>query len=450
MELLNKIFNAGVVGAGGAGFPTHTKLNCKVEYLLINAAECEPLLYTDKYIMSNFPKEIVKSVLEVKGMVEAREAYIAVKKVNDKEIAALQGAINELNAPVKVFPLENYYPAGDEQMLVYDITKRTVPPAGIPLNVGCVVSNVSTILNIYDAMSDIPVTHKYLTVTGEVGKPSVLKVPIGISFKECIESCGGSKLNTYKIISGGPMMGKVFDSSEIDSLFVTKTTSGIIIVKDSDNFVARLTGLSVDQILSRAKSACIQCSFCTEMCPRNLIGHSIRPNRIMRHMASLDFDKKLNIDDEILKESLICSECGVCETYACPMGLSPRQVNKYVKSQLAGGKRYSTNAKEFTASRLREYKKIVPSKIMMRMGLGNLYSYKVNSFAELNTYNVKIPLRQHIGMPATPCVSVGDFVNCGQIIGTGQFDKVSANIHASISGKVASIADSVEIKGGVS
>lgn len=449
MDLLNQIFEAGVVGAGGAGFPTHMKLTAQVEYLMINAAECEPLLNTDKYIMRHFPAEIVEATRAVSQLVSARETFIAVKRVNQNEIAALQKAIDDARVPIKIFPLDNYYPAGDEQMIVYDITGRTVPPGGIPLAVGAVVSNVATILNIYDAIQGRPVTHKFLTVTGEVNRPQVLRVPIGISFRACVEACGGSKLTTYNIINGGPMMGKVSSHKELDSLFVTKTTSGIILAPEDGNFVGRQKETSVRQILNRAKSACIQCSFCTDLCPRNLIGHSLRPNRIMRHMAAQDFDKGFDGDDQILKEALICCECGVCETYACPMGLSPRQVNIFVKKQLAGA-RYTSPTHTFTASSTRDYKKIVPKKIMARMGLARLYDCKADAFTDFSANRVSIALKQHIGMAAVPCVGQGETVTAGTRIASGEFDKVSANIHASITGTVTKITgDAIEIKGGV-
>jgi Na+-translocating ferredoxin:NAD+ oxidoreductase RnfC subunit len=337
MSLLEKIAAAGIVGAGGAGFPTHMKLNAQVEYLLINAAECEPLLQTDKYVMRNFAAEILQAVEETAKLVGAAKVYIAIKGVNAREIATVQGAIDAKKSKVEVFKLDNYYPAGDEQMLVFDVTGRTVPPGGIPLKVGCVVSNVGTMLHVHDAMQDKPVTHRYLTVTGEVARSSVLKAPIGASFADCIAACGGATLAHYKIINGGPMMGRVSDGGDSGKNYVTKTTSGIILVKDEGNFVANIAALQVRHILNRAKAACIQCSFCSDLCPRCLIGHQLRPHMVMRMMSMQNFDLPLE-PDEVLKEALICCECGICETFSCPMGLSPRQVNKYVKSQLKGQK----------------------------------------------------------------------------------------------------------------
>lgn len=445
MGLLEKVFAAGIVGQGGAGFPTHVKLDCKVEYLLLNAAECEPLLHTDKYVLRHFAGEILDALHETAAHVEAAQIVIAVKGVNAAEIAALEKAIAERKSRATLFRLDNYYPAGDEQMLVYDVTGRTVPPGQIPLKVGAVVSNAATMLSVHDALSDRPLTHKFITVAGRVRKPAVLRVPIGASFAECIAACGGVSVDDFVIVNGGPMMGAVYGASEADSLFVTKTTSGILALPGGGNFIARTKALSVRQILHRAKSACIQCSFCTDLCPRYLIGHSLKPHRLMRKMAMQDFDKPLEADD-ILREALICCECGICEAFACPMGLSPRQVNKHVKSQLKGQKFEQKVPPE--ASPMRQYRKISPKKVMARMGLLAEYDRWSENYLELEPRQVWIPCSQHIGAPAEAVVRAGDHVERGQLVAKAAEGKLSANIHASISGRVVRADSIVHIEGG--
>ncbi|MDR0599026.1 MAG: 4Fe-4S dicluster domain-containing protein [Treponema sp.] len=445
MSLLDKVFAAGLVGEGGAGFPTHIKLNCKVEYLLLNAAECEPLLHTDKYLLRNFAGEILDALKETAALVEASRVFIAVKGVNTREIASLEKAIAEKKSSVQIFKLDNYYPAGDEQMLVYDITGRVVPPGQIPLTVGAVVSNAATMLHIYDALSGKPLTHKYLTVAGRVNKSAVLKVPIGTSYAECIAACGGPSIGGYYIVGGGPMMGRVFPGAEAENLSVTKTTSGILVLPAEGNFVARTEALSVRHILARAKAACIQCSFCSDLCPRRLIGHTLYPSKVMRKMALQDFNKPLAADD-ITRQALICCECGVCETFACPMGLSPRQVNKYVKQRLKGEK--FEQKEPLSPSPLRPYRKIAPKKIMARMGLLEEYSHWNEDYRDLEPKKVRIPCSQHIGAPALPVVSAGDRVERGQLIAKAAEGKPSANIHASISGRVAQVDSVIVIEGG--
>jgi Na+-translocating ferredoxin:NAD+ oxidoreductase RnfC subunit len=445
MNLLEKIKAAGIVGTGGAGFPSALKLDCNVEYLLVNAAECEPLLQTDKFIMKNFAGQTVEAIDAVAAQTGAKKVFIGIKGINTACIAAMNAAIAQKGSAAKVFELDNYYPAGDEQMLVYDITGRVVPPASIPLKVGAVVCNIGTMLAIYDAMHDIPHTQKYLTITGLVKSPAVLHVPVGISFAECITAAGGASIAEYKIISGGPMMGKVLRKEDAEKTPVTKTTSGIIVVSADSNFVARLNDLKVQQILNRAKSACIQCSFCTELCPRALTGHKLRPHRVMRKMSAQDFSQNL-VADDVLREALICCGCGICETFACPMGLSPRQVNLYVKAQLKGEKP-DIPAGDFVVSPQRPYRKIAPAKIMARMGLLPLYDHAEYKCIELNTRKARIPCSQHIGAPAEPVVAAGDNVKCGQLIARAVEGKPGANVHASIDGRVSAAGQCIEIEG---
>lgn len=444
MNLLDKVFAAGLVGEGGAGFPTHTKLNCKAEYLLLNAAECEPLLHTDKYILRHFAGEILDALKETAAQVEAGKIFIAVKAVNTAEIAGLEKAIAEKKSEARIFKLDNYYPAGDEQMLVYDITGRVVPPGQIPLKVGALVSNAATMLAIYDALSGKPLTHKFLTVAGRVRRPTVLRVPIGVSFAECIAACGGAGISGFNLVAGGPMMGKVYRGGEAENLPVTKTTSGILALPAEGNFIARNSVTPVRQILSRAKSACIQCSFCTDLCPRRLIGHALHPHQVMRKMAMLELDKPL-VADDILRQALICCGCGVCETFACPMGLSPRQVNLYVKSWLKGEK--FEQKEPLSPSPMRSYRKISPKKIMARMGLLEEYENWEENYIELAPARVRIPCSQHIGAPAVPVVSAGDTVECGQLIAKAAEGAPSANVHASIGGRVVSVDSVIVIEG---
>jgi Na+-translocating ferredoxin:NAD+ oxidoreductase RnfC subunit len=166
---------------------------------------------------------------------------------------------------------------------------------------------------------------------------------------------------------------------------------------------------------------------------------------VMRHMASMNFEEKMT-PDAILEEALICCECGVCETYACPMGLSPRQVNKYVKNQLAGV-RYKRPEAQMEPSLMRAYRKVAPSRIMARMGLLGLYDNKVKDFAELSPAPevVRIPVKQHIGAPARPVVQPGDTVVSGQLIAEAD-GKVSANVHAGIDGVVSEAGSVIVIR----
>jgi Na+-translocating ferredoxin:NAD+ oxidoreductase RnfC subunit len=242
-------------------------------------------------------------------------------------------------------------------------------------------------------------------------------------------------------------MGNVVQ--DIFHTYVTKKkTSGIIVIPETGNFDSMLSELSVEKILNRAKSACIQCSFCTDLCPRQLIGHRLRPHMIMRRLSFTDLSDKSAQEStlETLEEALICCECGVCETYACPMNLSPRQVNIFVKSMLSG-RRPTSQSPPFTPQSMRYYRKISPYRIMARMGLAELYEKKPEGFLEIQTDSVHIPLKQHIGAPATPIVAINEKVTEGQLIAHMAPDELGANVHASISGVVTECSDFIAIKG---
>ncbi|MCC8026782.1 MAG: 4Fe-4S dicluster domain-containing protein [Clostridium sp.] len=441
MTLLEQIKDAGIVGCGGAGFPTHVKLNCTVEYLIVNAAECEPLLRTDRWLMIHKSREIISAAARISKMIQAEKCFIALKETYREEIEALESAIAETGASVSLYRMRNFYPAGDEQIMVCDVTGRTVPPSGIPLDVGAVVSNLATVYSIYGASMGQPFTSKYLTVTGAVSSPCIIHAPLGTSFSRCLKEAGGSLLNRYHVIAGGPMMGKCYTMEEAEGLTVTKTTSGFILVEDDAPLVqAHEIPLSVS--LRRARMCCIQCSFCTQMCPRYLTGHPLKPHMIMRKLAYASSPEEA-LEDPGVQQAMICSECGLCETYACPMGLQPRQVNIYVKNLLRQKSFcYPKPAKTFQQLEERGCRRVPSKRLAARLGVDQYYDYHIDRCVEAVPDRVQISLRQHIGAPSRPLVSPGDRVTCGQLIGAIPEKALGANIHASIDGTVTQVSQS--------
>ena len=440
MQLLEQIKAAGIAGCGGAGFPTHVKLACTVESFIVNAAECEPLLRTDRYLMIHKSREIVTAAGLMAEMVHASRAVIALKETYSKEIEALESAIRQLESPVRLFKLKSFYPAGDEQILVCEVTGRTVPPSGIPLDVSAVVSNAATVYAVYQASQDQPLTHKYLTVTGEVSHPVIVHAPLGASFTDCLEAAGGTSLSSFHVLAGGPMMGKLYTREEASSLTVTKTTSGFIILPDETPLVAkRETPLNF--LLHRAKSSCIQCSCCTQMCPRYLIGHPLKPHLIMRRLAYAERPEE-TLSDPAVQNAMICSECGLCETYACPMGLSPRQVNVYLKGLLRSQNfRYSKPDGAFRRLEEREGRRAPSKRMAMRLGVDAYYDYQIEDCIELSVPAVHLSLRQHIGAAAVPLVQPGEQVTEGRLIAAIPEKALGANLHASIDGTVTEVTD---------
>ena len=432
MDLAELVRQAGVVGAGGAGFPTHVKLNAEAEYLIINAAECEPLLQTDQFLMRERTAELIAGIVLAKKQVKASKAVIAVKGKYTPEITCLRETITRLQADVDIHELQNFYPAGDEQITVFEVTGRSVPPAGIPLNVGCVVSNVMTMINIFEASQNVPVTEKYVSVLGEVKEPRLIKVPLGTPFSTCLEQAGGTTMADYCVIRGGPMMGGVVNKDRLAGMTITKTDGALIVVPADHYLVTRATETET-QVINRART-CIQCGFCTEQCPRYQIGHPLHPHKMMK---AIKYAEELN---ESHKEALLCCGCGVCEMYSCPMGISPRKVNFYIAGKLREqGIRYQHDDSEVIAREDRDYKKIPTARLIARLDLNDYDHQTLHEYREVVMDEVKVALRQHIGAPSKAVVKVGDRVVKGQLIGTIPDGQLGSMIHASITGQVVSV-----------
>ena len=434
MSFIEDIYKAGVVGAGGAGFPTHIKYKANATHLMINAAECEPLLFTDQYNMENYADDIISAISLAKSEINADKATIGIKSKYIKSISALQNAIKKQNADVDICSFDSYYPAGDEQSIINEITGEALPAGKIPLDMKIIVSNVSTMKNIYDATKNIPVTEKCITVTGEVVCPSIITVPIGTSIKECINLSGGSSIEDYDVIIGGPMMGKLLLKENIDTTFVTKTTGGIIILPKDHKLITRRKQ-SIEHIKNQASSACIQCTFCTELCPRYLKGHPLKPHKIMKAFGFGD------LRNENLKQASLCCECGICELYSCPMGLSPRMVNAHVKIEL---RKNNIPRENYITDEIHDmliYRKIPTSRLISKIDIEKYYKIHDFNILKTDTDTVTIMLSQHIGKVPTPVVNVGDTVKKGDVIADLSIDDMGAIIHASIDGKVTEITN---------
>ena len=437
LSFIDTVKDAGIVGAGGAGFPTHVKLNAKAEYFIVNAAECEPLIETDKYLCRTFADQIVEAVLATAAHIGASRKVIALKGKYKEEIASLQAAIDRAHADIEIFQMPTFYPAGDEQTMVQMVTGRSVPERGLPLDVGAVVDNVGTMLNLYEALHGAPVTEKYLSVVGEVKEPIMLKVPIGTPVTECIAAAQPT-ISDYAIILGGPMMGKIpADDQAIQAAVVTKTT-GNIIVLPKDHYLFQRASLPLATIKRQARASCIQCKMCTDLCPRYMIGHQIRPNLVMRNIWRED---QITDNDEYLAtfgDAMNCCDCGVCEMFACPMGLSPRKVNSYVKGQLrAKGIQVPRNM-EPVAREAIDNRRVPTHRLIARLDLAEFDGLHAHTCIELKPETVYIPFSQHIGKPAVAAKKVGDRVAKGEVLAAAA-EGLSTNIHASMDGVIVAI-----------
>ncbi|QJW46228.1 electron transport complex protein RnfC [bacterium BFN5] len=437
-EIIAAVRAAGVVGAGGAGFPTHTKINASVDVVIANGAECEPLLRTNQHLMAVESMKIVMGLKLVMSATGASYGYIGLKSKYEAAVTNLTAAIDRMKeSAIKLFILPDFYPAGDEQVLVHEVTGRIVPEGGIPLNVGVVVANVETLMNVAQAMEGQAVTDKYVTVTGAVQHPVTLKVPVGLKLSELIALAGGPTIHPYAIIDGGPMMGKLTSPDAA----VTKTTGGIILLPTDHSLVSQKE-TDWSAIANRAKAVCCNCMACTDVCPRHLLGHSLEPHRVMQVIGRSQFG-----DTDTVTRAFLCSECGACDTFGCSMGLSPRRVNAEFKRQLSkAGIKNPHHNKPAAAKSQREFRRIPTKRLVARLGLTQ-YDVKAPLQAEqLSVSAVELYLSQHIGAPAKPIVQVGDIVKRGDVVAEIPEGALGAKVHASIAGKVVSVNDRIGIR----
>lgn len=437
-NLLDKVKKAGVVGAGGAGFPTWKKLDAHVDCVVANGAECEPLLHNDQYLMAREADSVVRGIELAMKATGAARGIIALKEKYTDAVTSLRRAMKK-KEHLRLHFLANSYPAGDEFVLVYEATGRVIPESGLPLEVGVVNSNVETFRNIACADEGAPVTHRYVTVTGAVRNPVVLQAAIGTSFGDLLDIAGGPLLEEYALMVGGLMMGKLsYDLSQP----VTKTT-GAVIVLPRNHMLVRRREVPFPRSLHVTRAYCCQCNLCTLVCPRYLLGHELYPHLIMRSVLS---GLPLPAQGGATSAHLCC-ECELCGLYICPMGLPIARINGNIKRNMNALGLEPRPTQGTPAPRLLREQSLIPAgRLVHRLGLAP-YRREV-SYVEKpqQPRRVKIPLAQNTGAPAVPCVKKGDRVKRGQLIGDIPAGKLGARHHASISGVVKEVKDYVLIE----
>ena len=294
-EILNKIGEAGIVGMGGAGFPTRVKLSPKepdkIEYIIANCAECEPYITADYRRMLENTEELVSGMRVVLSLFENAKGIFGVEDNKKDCIEKLQEAIKD-EPRMEVRVLQTKYPQGAERQLIYALTKRAINSSMLPADAGCIVDNVETLVGIHNAVvTGRPLLERVVTVSGDaVVHPGNFKVLLGTNHQEVIEAAGGFNCSPEKVISGGPMMG--FAMISLDAP-ITKTSSSIL-------------AFEKDVVAKSTESACINCGRCVEVCPSRII-----PSRLA------DFAQRFNEEAFLKWNGLECVECGSC-SYVCP------------------------------------------------------------------------------------------------------------------------------------
>ncbi len=416
--------NAGIVGAGGAGFPSYAKLADGADTLVVNGAECEPLLYTDYILLKKEMPMVLSGIKAVMDYAKIPCALLCVKEHTAVRLKLKDGT--KLSDRIILKTLPDVYPMGDEISLIYQATGRVVKPGNLPITSGVIVLNVETLYNVARAVkSGDSVTEKYVTIGGDIPEAIVVKVPIGTLVSELFERNSITIPEGYTVLDGGPSMGKVIDP---ENAVITKTTKGLLILPDNCEAIMSKY-LDGEKSIARAETACCQCTRCTDMCPRHLLGYPLEPHKMVRTAKSA-----AAIMPEMVISATLCCGCGICETLACCQGISPKAVINEYKSLLAKNKMRYVGKDEVSPAIERDWRMVPSERWATVLGIAK-FDKLAKYVGEQKYERVEILLRQHIGAPSVPCVKDGDIVKKGDKIADAA-EGLSLPQYASISGEV--------------
>lgn len=427
-ELKGILRENGIVGAGGAGFPTYAKLSEKADTVILNCAECEPLLKLHRQVLETHTREIFEALELISKTVNAKRVCVAIKQSYEHTAQVIAPYI-EFFPNIEICKLPDVYPAGDEVILTYEVTGRVVLAGDIPLSVGVTVLNVETVYNLYRAMNSRPVTRKYVTIAGEVENPVTVRVPIGVTVGDILPLAGKITTEEPAFIIGGPMMGNLGSVANI----ITKTTNAVLVLPQSHSLTRkRQSKTFID--MKRAMAACCQCSYCTSLCSRNLLGHPINPSEFMRVASNGITNNAAPYID-----AMYCSGCGLCELYSCVQNLSPRTLLTACKGELrkAGVKPQIMNEQPEVRTE-RPLRQVPMSRLTSRIGL-KVYNKSAPVIEAVPDFKkVTVLLSQHIGAPSKPIVKKGDKVGEKQLIAEAG-EGLSVALHSPVNGIVTAV-----------
>lgn len=428
MNLVDQVRQAGVVGAGGGGFPTHVKLAAQADTVIANGAECEPLLHKDAVLMEHGAVAVVQGIRLAMQAVGAKSGIVGIKAKNKHAVEAVQAAC--AGGPVRVHLLGDYYPAGDEYDLVHETTGRLIPPGGIPLQVGTVVCNVETFINIAAAAEGRAVTHKTLTVAGAVRNPMTMTVPLGTSLQECIAAAGGPTVPDPVLALGGMMMGETVQNFDRP---VTKTTGGMIVLPRTHHIMERKLKPAKAQN-AIGKSACDQCRYCTEYCPRYLLGYAVEPHQVMRSLAFTGTGA-----EHWNQWASLCCACGLCTLFACPEELFPKEACDQSKAEMKkAGLKWSGPA-TVKPHPMRDGRRVPIKSLMRKLHIAQYDHPAPMHPVHLTPARLVLPLKQSAGSAALATVRPGDRVAAGQLLAEIPATTLAAALHAPCDATVAAV-----------
>jgi Na+-translocating ferredoxin:NAD+ oxidoreductase RnfC subunit len=365
-----------------------------------------------------------------KEAVGATDAVIGIKGKKKLAVQAVERACQ--GTPARIHLLGDYYPAGDEFDLLYEVTGRLIPPASIPLQVGVVVNNVETFINIAAAAEGRPVTHKMLTIAGAVQSPATLRVPLGATYRDCLEAVGGLTTDQPVLCIGGLMMGQTTENLDTP---ITKTATGVVILpRDHHVMQRKLTpGKAQAKI---GKSACDQCRYCTEFCPRFLLGYAVEPHQVMRSLVFTATGAA-----HWNQWAVMCCSCGLCTLFACPEELYPKEACDQSKAEMRRAQVKWNGPMTVKPHPMREGRRVPIDALMRRLAITEYAHPAPWQARTVAPARLILPIKQSAGSGGRPVVAAGHRVVAGQPLTELSEKTLGAIIHAPADGTVAAVND---------
>jgi len=398
-----------------------------IDTIIVDGSGYRPLMVTDHFLLERKAGSILRGLEYLIEAAGAGKAIIAVNETYSNAISGLQESPERENR-IQVFPIGDFYPAGDEYVLVYETTGRIVGEGGTVFDAGCMVIDVEFVFNIGEAVTDgKPVTKKWLTCTGEVRMPSIVRAHVGTPIEDVIALCGGGFSDDFAVIVGDPLTGRVETDMKAP---VEKITNGITVLARNHALVARKK-TSLASYIRQGKSVGRQDTVCTDLCPRFLLGYDIRLESIMNCV----YYGLTDIDESVTRGVFLCGECGLCDIYSGTHGIASTVICAAFKKMLAE-KGYSPvfPGRTLLTHEMREGRKVPNRRIIDKLQIKTSTDSPMVQ-VETEPALVEVPLNQN-GVVSQPAVSVGNRVYENECIARAPVSGFGADVHASISGKV--------------
>lgn len=427
MDPRSKAEAAGITGTAGAGLPFHDRLTRRVDVVVANGVACEPLLDADRAVLQRFPDAVLNALSTVAACTDASRLMVAVRGTDAPLLSALE-QVRRKHPAVQIMRVEDTYPLGESGQLTLALLGRQVPSSGHPEDVGVMVVNAHTLWQFGEALRDRPMTHRFVTVSGEVQQPQTLRVPLGVTVQELVEICGGHTLPggvaDRAYVVGGPARARIVAAETP----VVATTQSVMVLPSSHPVVTRAT-LPIEHMLTRAASMCAGCRQCTDRCPAHLGGYAIVPHLLMRGLTH-----RLETVSEVVTGASSCIGCRLCDV-VCPGNLSPGRIYGMVAADLRARGMGALPTQPPTDPLVQgEARKVPRAHLIERLGV-RAYARELPSHdGELLVKRVLLPLP---GLD--PVVREGERVERGMPVALPTVPGQGVRLHAPIAGRVMSI-----------